>query len=296
MSIKQSRIQQGSGLIKFIAIGVALIIGGLTAAGGSYFYQRSLLNREHDEFIQAVKAEVQAISMVRIPETKTELAEHISAMLDTMGASYEPHHVRVDILREQERMRVQVWYWRPVLGWWPGSQQLFYASAEKVGFASIADSASAQMITSDKTSDVTESAEPASVTLSPSTTQQTAVEPQSVEKVALSRYTAPLTGTDANFQELVLESPGPVLVYFWAEWCGYCRRMSPAVDAAAREFSGKITVVKIDVDRNPRVSSQYKIRGIPQSLLFKDGDVAGSRGGFVQERVLFAFLKEYLFE
>ena len=79
--------------------------------------------------------------------------------------------------------------------------------------------------------------------------------------------------TDSDFDESVRQSPTPVLVDFWAEWCGPCRRLAPTVDALADEYHGRLTVAKMNVDENPMVPGRYNIRGIPTLLLFKGGEM-----------------------
>lgn len=91
--------------------------------------------------------------------------------------------------------------------------------------------------------------------------------------------------TDANFQEII-NSEHPVLVDFWAEWCGPCKMIGPIVEELAGDYAGKAVIGKVDVDSNPMVASQFGIRSIPTLLFFKDGKIVDKQVGAVPKAVL----------
>ncbi len=104
----------------------------------------------------------------------------------------------------------------------------------------------------------------------------------------------PVELTDSSFETEVLKSTLPVLIDFWAIWCGPCRMVSPIVEELAGEYTGKLKVGKVDVDSNPSTAMQYGIRSIPTLLLFKDGQVVEQIIGAVPKRVLVDKLSRHL--
>jgi thioredoxin 1 len=96
--------------------------------------------------------------------------------------------------------------------------------------------------------------------------------------------------SDETFDQEVLKSELPVLVDFWAEWCGPCKMLAPIVDEIAKEYEGRLKVCKLDIDANPLTPPKYGIRGIPTLMLFKNGDVAATKVGAISKAQLTAFV------
>ncbi len=95
-----------------------------------------------------------------------------------------------------------------------------------------------------------------------------------------------LEATDGNFEELVLKSEKPVIVDFWAEWCGPCRMVGPIVEEVGVDYEDKVVVAKLDVDSNPGITGKYGIRNIPTILFFKNGEVADKQVGAVPKSAI----------
>ncbi|MDI6749174.1 MAG: thioredoxin TrxA [Pseudomonadota bacterium] len=100
--------------------------------------------------------------------------------------------------------------------------------------------------------------------------------------------------TDASFKSDVLESPIPVLVDYWAEWCGPCKMIAPILDEVAKEYSGRLKVAKLNIDENPKTPGEYGIRGIPTLILFKNGNVEATKVGALSKSQLTAFIDSNL--
>jgi thioredoxin 1 len=100
--------------------------------------------------------------------------------------------------------------------------------------------------------------------------------------------------TDASFGEDVLKSPGPVLVDFWAEWCGPCKMIAPFLDDIAASLDGKVTIAKLNIDENPQTPTKYGVRGIPTLIMFKNGQVAGIKIGALPKSKLEEWVKSVM--
>jgi thioredoxin 1 len=100
--------------------------------------------------------------------------------------------------------------------------------------------------------------------------------------------------TDASFDQDVLQSPTPVLLDFWAEWCGPCKMIAPILDEIAGDYAGKVTIAKMNVDENPKTPMRFAVRGIPTLILFKNGKAEGQKIGAVRKTDVAAFLDSKL--
>ena len=100
--------------------------------------------------------------------------------------------------------------------------------------------------------------------------------------------------SDATFDKEVLQSPTPVLVDYWAEWCGPCKMIAPVLEDMAKEYAGRLTVAKLDIDANPGITSQFGIRGIPTLILFKGGKPHAQKVGALSKSQLTAFVDSNL--
>jgi thioredoxin 1 len=104
----------------------------------------------------------------------------------------------------------------------------------------------------------------------------------------------PMAVTDSTFESAVLKAEGPVLVDFWAEWCGPCKMIGPHIEDLAEDKTGQLTVAKLNVDENPQAPMKYGIRGIPTMILFKGGQVAATKVGALSKSKLYEWVDSQL--
>ena len=98
--------------------------------------------------------------------------------------------------------------------------------------------------------------------------------------------------TDESFERDVLQSSTPVLVDFWAEWCGPCKQIAPALDQISEELAGSVTIAKVNIEESPTVPSRYGVRGIPTMMLFRDGQMASMKVGAMPKQKILEWLSE----
>ena len=104
----------------------------------------------------------------------------------------------------------------------------------------------------------------------------------------------PIAVTDSSFDAEVLRASGPVVVDFWAEWCGQCRMIAPFLEELATEMAGRVTVAKVNIDENPQTPMKYGVRGIPTMILFKGGQVAATKIGALPKSKLYEWVESSL--
>lgn len=98
--------------------------------------------------------------------------------------------------------------------------------------------------------------------------------------------------TDSSFEDVVLKADGPVLVDYWAEWCGPCKMIDPLLHELADEYDGKLRIAKLNIDENQQTTSRFKIRGIPTLMIFENGEHQGTKVGALTKSALKAFVEE----
>jgi thioredoxin 1 len=184
-------------------------------------------------------------------------------------------------------LSIQIWYSKPHSSLVISNPKPFYVHLEKTG-VHIVQAPTPTPVPVEPTRKPDSMAAAATPTPVPLET------PPSTPTVTVIRYRPASSVTDTTFTREVLQSPGPVMAFFWASWCGYCRKAAPAVDEASGRFGEKIKIVKINVDKNKLTASKYGVRGIPDFILFKDGKIIGRQKGFSNKQHLFSFIQQYL--
>ncbi|HXV24542.1 MAG TPA: thioredoxin TrxA [Alphaproteobacteria bacterium] len=104
----------------------------------------------------------------------------------------------------------------------------------------------------------------------------------------------PTAVKDADFERDVLKAAGPVLVDFWAEWCGPCKMIAPSLEDLAKDMAGKVAVAKVNIDENPETPRRYGVRGIPTLMLFKNGQVAATKIGALPKNALYQWVESVI--
>jgi thioredoxin 1 len=100
--------------------------------------------------------------------------------------------------------------------------------------------------------------------------------------------------SDDDFEKVVLKAQGPILVDYWAEWCGPCKQLAPVLDEIAKDYQGKLTIVKLNIDENPKTPQRYGVRGIPTLMIFKNGEVDATKVGALPKGQLAQFIDSNL--
>ncbi len=100
--------------------------------------------------------------------------------------------------------------------------------------------------------------------------------------------------TDDSFENDVLKADGPVVVDFWAEWCGPCKQIDPALEEISKEMEGRVTIAKVNIDENPATPTKYGVRGIPTLIMFKGGEVASTKVGAVPKSNIVEWVEQNL--
>lgn len=262
----------GLGILVFAAFQVVLLIS---------------LQREHQTFKDAVETRIQSLSIVNLPDTQDTLTKEISTILDDIKAQYEPHHIQVNIEENTRKLSVQVWYSRSHNGLVISNPKQFYVHTEKTGLIVQAPTPTPAPVPAEPVGT------PVSIAKAPSPTPTPQEKPSPTPTITVIRYIPATHVTDTTFTREVLRSPKPVMVFFWASWCGYCRKAAPAVDEASGRFSGTIKIVKVNVDKSKITASKYGIRGIPAFLFFKDGKLVSRKSGFSNKQRLLSLIRRF---
>ena len=285
MRFDQHSKERGSAPIAILAIGIGLAV--LIFAGFQALVFAGM-RQEHKAFRNALELRIQSLSTNSLPETQETLSRDIYAMLDKLEARYEPHHVQIQPGGSSSNLDVQVWYSRPNTALLLPGAKHFYAHIQQAEVPP-------QLVQAPLPTPMpTAPPEPEQAEEMPEIKPEIDPTPVPTPTVTVIKNHPAKHLTDKNFIDEVTNSPLPVMVYFWAPWCGYCRKTSPSVDQASSTFFGEMRVYKLNIDRQKTTAAQFGVRAVPAFIFFNNGKTLEKKTGYRSKKSLFAQIRKHL--